>query len=90
MDDVREQVRAKDIDPSAQSRGKKEKSSDIVVNMEARLLKMEVVMADNRQVMYMLEQDIEKGLRDLREEIQDLLEWMLCSPKCHQYHETSL
>ena len=79
VEDVSEQVRGKDIDPPAWGKGKKEKSCDIVANMEARLLKVEVAMAYTREVVHMLEQGIEKDLKDLREEIQDLREGMLCS-----------
>lgn len=55
-----------------------EKSSDTATNIEAKLLKVEVAMADIREVVDMLEQGMEKSLGDFREEIEDLCEVMLC------------
>ena len=77
MENVSEQVWGKGIDPPTQGRGEKEKSSDTVANMKARLLELEVAIANTREVVDMLEQGIKKGLGDIREEIQDLRERIL-------------
>lgn len=55
-----------------------EKSSDIVTNIEAKLLKVEVATPDIREVVDMLEQGMEKRLGDFKEEIEDLCEVMFC------------
>ena len=47
--------------------------------MEARLAKVELVMADTREGVDLIEQGMEKGLEDLREQIQDLRERVLVS-----------
>lgn len=78
MEDVGEQVRGKDI-PPARGRGKRNKFIDIVANMEAKLLKVEIAMANTQEVVDLLEQDIEKDLGDLKEEIRDLHEGILYS-----------
>ena len=39
--------------------------------MEARLAKVELAMADTREGVDLIEQGMEKGLGDLREQIQD-------------------
>ncbi|RVW97330.1 hypothetical protein CK203_025947 [Vitis vinifera] len=56
--------------------GKKDKSRDAVANMEARLAKVELAMADTRKGLDLIDQSMEKGLEDLREQIQDLRESM--------------
>ncbi|RVW71291.1 hypothetical protein CK203_060099 [Vitis vinifera] len=48
-------------------RGKKDKSRDSVANMETRLAKVELAMADTREGLDLIEQGMEKGLEDLRE-----------------------
>ena len=68
VENVSEQVQGKDFDSTAWGRRKKEKSSDIVANMKARLLKVEVAIANTQEAMDMLEQGIEKNLGDLKEE----------------------
>ena len=47
--------------------------------MEARLAKVELAMADTREGVDLIEQGMEKGLEDLREQIQDLREGVLGS-----------
>ena len=47
--------------------------------MEARLAKMELAMADMQVGVDLIKQGMEKGLDDLREQIQDLREGVLGS-----------
>ena len=47
--------------------------------MEARLAKVKLAMADTQEWVDLIEQGMEKGLEDLREQIQDLHEGMLGS-----------
>ena len=47
--------------------------------MEARLTKVELAMVDTREELDLIEQGMEKGMKDLREQIQDLHEGMLVS-----------
>ncbi|RVW89399.1 Oxysterol-binding protein-related protein 3C [Vitis vinifera] len=50
MEEISEQTRGRETEPTARGRGKKDKSCDAVSNMEARLAKMELAMADTREV----------------------------------------
>ena len=52
-------------------RGKKNKSCDALANMEARLAKVELAMADTRERVV--------GIKDLREHIQEFRERVLVS-----------
>ena len=54
--------------------------------MEARLAKVELAMADTRE-MDLFEQGMEKGLEDRREQIQDLRERVLVSQVQPVSHE---
>ena len=74
-----QQTRGKEIEPTARDRGRKDKYRDVVANMEARLAKVELAMADTREGVDLIEQGMEKGLEDLREQIQDLREGVLGS-----------
>ena len=47
--------------------------------METRLAKVELAMVDTHQALDSIEQGMEKRMKDLREQIQDLLERMLVS-----------
>ena len=67
MDETNEQTHGKETKPAARSKGRKDKSCDVVVNMEARLAKVELAMADTRERLDLIEQGIEKGIKDLRE-----------------------
>ena len=58
-----------------------------MANMEARLAKVELAMADTREGVDLIEQGMEKGLEDLREQIQDLREGMLSSQVQPMSHE---
>ena len=61
-----EQTRGREIKHTTRGRGKKDKSRDVVANMEARLAKVEPAMADTREGLDLIE-SMEKGLEDLRE-----------------------
>ena len=87
MEETSEQTRQREIDPTARGRGKKDKSRDAVANMEARLAKAELAMADTREGLDLIEQGMEKGLEDLREQIQDLHERVLVSQVQPVSHE---
>ena len=67
MEESSEQTRERETEPTARGRGKKDKSRDVVANMEARLAKLELAMADTREGVDLIEQGMEKGLEDLRE-----------------------
>ena len=81
MEESSEQTRGRETEPTARGRGrgKKDKSRDVVANMDARLAKVELAMTDTREELVLIEQGMEKGLEDLREQIQDLRERMLVS-----------
>ena len=87
VDETSEQTHGREIEPAAWGRGKKDKSRDIVTNMEARLAKVERAMADTRERLDLIEQDMEKGMKDLRQQIQDLHEGMLVSQVQPVSHE---
>ena len=67
LDETSEKTHGREIKPDARGRGKKDKSHDVVGNMEARLAKVELAMADTREGLNLIEQGMEKGLEDLRE-----------------------
>ena len=67
MEETSEQTYGKETEPPARGRGKKDKSYDIVANMEARLAKVELTMADTRERLDLIEQGMENGMKDLRE-----------------------
>ncbi|RVW96754.1 hypothetical protein CK203_026062 [Vitis vinifera] len=73
VEETSEQTRGREAEPIARGRGrgKKDTSRDVVANMEARLAKVELAMADTREGVDLIEQGMEKGLEDLREQIQD-------------------
>ena len=79
VEDTSEQTRGRDMEHTARGRGKKDKSHDVVANMETRLAKVELAMANTREGLDLIEQGIEKGLEDLRKQIQDLREMVLVS-----------
>ncbi|RVW73948.1 hypothetical protein CK203_053159 [Vitis vinifera] len=72
--------------PSKTSKSK-DKSHDAIANMEARLAKVELAMADTREGVELIDQGMEKGLKDLREHIQDLREEVLGSQVQPVSHE---
>ncbi|KAJ9690623.1 hypothetical protein PVL29_013000 [Vitis rotundifolia] len=87
MDETSEQTRGRETEPTARGRGRKDKSCDAISNMEARLAKVELAMANTREGVDLIEQGMEKGLEDLREQIQDLREGMLSSQVQPVSHE---
>nr|CAN65838.1 hypothetical protein VITISV_022508 [Vitis vinifera] len=74
VEETSEQPRGREVDPTAQGRGRKDKSRDAIANMEARLAKVELAMADTQEGVDVIELGMEKGLEDLRDQIQDLCE----------------
>ena len=67
VEETSEQIRGRETEPAARGRGKKDKSRDAVANMEARLAKVELAMEDTREGLNLIEQGMEKGMKDLRE-----------------------
>ncbi|RVW58010.1 hypothetical protein CK203_113086 [Vitis vinifera] len=72
VEETSEQTRGREMEHTTRGRGRKDKSRDALANMEARLAKVELAMADTREGVDLIEQGMEKGLEDLREQIQDL------------------
>ena len=81
VDENSEQTHGREMEHTARGRGRgrKDKSHDALANMEARLAKVELAMANTREGVDLIEQGMEKGLEDLREKIQDLREGVLGS-----------
>ena len=77
VDETSEQTRGRETEPTAWGRGRKDKSHDAIANMEARLAKVELAMVDTQEGVDLIEQGMENGLEDLREQIQDLREGVL-------------
>ena len=48
VEETSEQTRGRENEPTARGRAKKDKSRDVVANMDARLAKMELAMANTR------------------------------------------
>ena len=69
MDETNEQTPGREIEPIAQGKTRKDKSRDVVVNMEASLAKVELAMTDTQKRLDLIEQGMEKGMKDLRERI---------------------
>ena len=55
--------------PITQGKDRKDKSHDAMANMEAKLAKVKLAMADTREGVDLIEQGMEKGLKDLRKQI---------------------
>ncbi|RVW19086.1 hypothetical protein CK203_087646 [Vitis vinifera] len=87
VEETSEQTRGRETEPTVRGRGRKDKSRDALANMEARLAKVELAMADTREGVDLIEQGMEKGLEDLREQIQDLREGVLGSQVQPVSHE---
>ena len=79
VEDAREKTHKKETEPTTRGKGMKDKSHDVVANTEARLAKVELAMANTREGLDLIKQGMEKGMKDLREQIQDLYEGMLVS-----------
>ena len=69
MEETSEKTRGRETEPIARGRGKKDNSRDAIANIEARLAKVELAMADTREGLDLIEQGMEKGLEDLKEQI---------------------
>ena len=67
VEEISEQTHGRETEATARGRGKKDKSRDAVANMEVRLAKVELAMADTREELDLIEQGMEKGMKDLRE-----------------------
>ena len=67
VDETSEQTHGNETKHAARGRDKKDKSCDVVANMEARLAKVELAMANTRERLDLIEQGMEKGIKDLRE-----------------------
>ena len=79
VEETSEQTRGRETELIAWVRVKKDKSRDAIANMEARLAKVKLAIADTREELDLIEQGMEKGLKDLREQFQDLYERVLVS-----------
>ena len=90
VEETSEQTHGREIEPTGWGRGRKDKSRDALANMEARLAKVELAMADTREGLDLIEQGMEKGLEDLREQIQNLCEGVLVSQVQPVSHEEFL
>ena len=56
VEDTSEQTHGREIEPTTRGKDKKDKSRDVVANMEARLNKVELAMADTREGLDFIEQ----------------------------------
>ena len=79
VNETSEQTCGRATESAAQGRGRKDKSCDALANMEARLTKVEIAMTNTWEGVDLIEQDMEKGLKDIREQIKDLYEGVLVS-----------
>ena len=55
VDETSEQTHGKETEPIARGRGRKDKSRDAIANMEARLAKVELAMANTREGVDLIE-----------------------------------
>ena len=62
VEETSEQTRGREVEHTARGRGRKDKSRDSLTSMEARL-----AMTNTREGVDLIEQGMEKGLKDLRE-----------------------
>ena len=69
VEETSEQICRREIEPTTRGRGRKDKSRDAIANMEARLVKVELAMVDTREGVDLIDQGMEKGIEDLREQI---------------------
>ena len=82
VEETSEQTRGREMEHTTRGRGRKDKSRDALANMEARL-----AMVDTRDGVDLIEQGMKKGLKNLREQIQDLYGGMLVSQVHSVSHE---
>ena len=64
VDETSEQTRGRETEPTARGRDRKDKSRDAIANMETRL-----AMVDTQEGLDLIEQGMEKRMKDLREQI---------------------
>ena len=85
VEDISEQTPGRETEPTAQGRGKKDKSRDALANMEARLAKVELAMANTWEGVDLIEQCMEKGLEDLMSKSRTFVRGCLSykSNRCH-------
>ena len=69
VDETSEQTLRRETKPVAQGKGRKDKSHDALANMEARLAEVELAMANTQEGVDLIEQGMQKDLKDLREQI---------------------
>ena len=62
VEETSEQTHRRETEPIARGRDKKDKSRDAIANMEARLAKVELAMADTQEGVDLIKQGMEKGL----------------------------
>ena len=67
IEDASKKICGRETEPTVRGRGRKDKSHDTVANMDARLAKVELVMADTREELDLIEQGMAKGIKDLKE-----------------------
>nr|CAN70203.1 hypothetical protein VITISV_010325 [Vitis vinifera] len=67
VEETSKQTRGRETELIAWVRVKKDKSRDAIANMEARLAKVKLAIVDTREELDLIEQGMEKGLKDLRE-----------------------
>ena len=72
-----DQVWGKDSGPS--TRGRKDKSRDVISSLEGRFVRLELGVAETEEGMDLLEQSMEKAVEDLKVQIRDLQEGMQSS-----------
>ena len=73
--------------PSPSTRGRKDKSCDAISSIERRFVRLELGVANTKEWMDLLEQSMEKAVKDLKVQIQDLQEGMQGSPVHSVSHE---
>ena len=76
VEGVCEKVRGRDLDPPAKGRGKKDKSRDALTSLDGRVPRLDVAMTDNKEGMDLMEQSMEKAVKYLNVQIQNLQEGM--------------
>ena len=69
VEETSEQTRGREMERAARGRGRKYKSHDALANMEARLAEVELAMANTQEGVDLIEQGMQKDLKDLREQI---------------------
>ena len=76
VEEVCEKVRGRDLDSPAKGRGKKDKSHDTLTSLDGRVPRLDVAMTDNKEGMDLMEKSMEKAVKYLKVQIQNLQEGM--------------